>query len=199
MKKGYIQTYKISAIFYSIQGEGYFCGEAVVFLRFYDCNLACPFCDDTSHKDGYTSMSSREILEKVSEFRSKKLVITGGEPTLYNLNPLIRELRGAGFFVCVETNGFNLSNIKDANWITYCPKDLDNILTDGFDEIKFLVDTKCDIQKILNFYTDKPKFLQPINHFDRINQANMKLCIKLVLENPSFRLSTQMHKFLGIE
>jgi len=144
-------------------------------------------------------MSSREILEKVSVFPSRKLVITGGEPTLYGLNPLIKELKSAGFFVCVETNGLNLSNVKDADWITYCPKDLNNILTDGFDEIKFLIDTKCDVQKILSFRTDKPKFLQPINHFESINEANMRLCIELVLENPSFRLSTQMHKLLGIE
>jgi len=192
-------NYKISAIFYSIQGEGYFTGEAGIFLRFYSCDLACPFCDDSAHKDSFVSLSSKEIIEKISAFPAKKLFITGGEPTLYELNSLIKELKSVGFFVCVETNGLNLQKVKEANWITYCPKDMKRLLKSGFDEIKFLIDEDTDINKVLEFETDKPKFLQPINHFDSINEKNMTKCIEIVLANPSFKLSTQMHKLLGIE
>jgi len=194
-----LMNYKISTIFYSVQGEGYFCGEAGIFLRFYACDLDCKFCDDELHKATFTMMDSSEILREFAKYPAKKVIITGGEPTLYELNSLILEIKNAGYFVCIETNGFALENVREADWITYSPKDLNRILPQGFDEIKILVDKHTNIKKALEFQTDKPKFFQPINYFHEPNFENLKRCVELVKANPSFKLSTQLHKLLGVE
>ncbi len=191
--------YKIANIFSSIQGEGSFIGEAFSFVRFHGCDLVCHFCDDESHKGSYESLSESEILTRLQNYKTKKVVITGGEPTMQNLNELIRFLQDAGYFVAVETNGLNLANVKNADWITYSPKNLDAILSDGFSEIKFLVDSKTDFSVLESYKTDKPKYLQPINCGEKVDGENMRRCVELVCEHPDFKLSPQLHKYLGVE
>ena len=72
--------YKINDIFYSIQGEGYYTGNAVIFIRFSGCNLKCSFCD-TDHSR-YKFLTKEEIYTKIKKFNSKHIIFTGGEPTL---------------------------------------------------------------------------------------------------------------------
>jgi len=103
------------------------------------CNLKCNFCDDELHRGKFLKLTFQEILEKIAKFQASHIVITGGEPTLYNLNSFIRFLQKNNYFVAVETNGFRFSNIKSADWITYSPKDWNSILEDGFSELKFIV------------------------------------------------------------
>jgi len=192
-------SYKIANIFSSIQGEGSFIGTAFSFVRFYGCDLKCDFCDDELHKSVFTNMSGDEILDKLSLYKTKNVVITGGEPSIQDINPLITTLQNRGYFVAIETNGLNIENIKQANWITYSPKNLTNLLQEGFSEIKFLIDKDTDFSAILKYRTNKPKFLQPINESVSINTANIRRCIELVEKYPEFRLSPQLHKFLGVE
>ena len=72
---------KINEIFYSLQGEGFYTGTAAIFIRFSGCNLKCDFCD-TLHESG-EFLSDEEILQKISLFESKHIVLTGGEPSLW--------------------------------------------------------------------------------------------------------------------
>ncbi len=190
---------KITKIFYSIQGEGSFSGVASIFVRLFGCNLACHFCDDTYHVGTFYELNSKELIQKIKHYNSKTIVITGGEPSIYDLNQEIRDLKSVGFYVCVETNGYNFENIKEANWITYSPKDLQDIKTKGFDEIKFILSNDTDTEPILSFDSDKPIFIQPQNYLNRPNMKNLNFCIDFVKKNPRFKLSVQTHKFLGIE
>ncbi len=98
-----MKQYKVNEIFYSLQGEGYHCGTAAVFLRFSGCNRACAFCD-TDHNGG-SMMTADEIIEAICAFPTRHLVITGGEPTLQLDSDLLRAIKLRGFFVQIETNG----------------------------------------------------------------------------------------------
>ena len=94
---------KINEIFYSLQGEGFHTGTPAVFVRFSGCNLRCSFCD-TRHEEG-VMMTDEEIVEKVSSFPARMVILTGGEPSLWIDKALISRLREAGKQICIETNG----------------------------------------------------------------------------------------------
>jgi organic radical activating enzyme len=191
--------YKVVDIFYSLQGEGTYVGVPSIFVRFYGCNLGCYFCDDAKHKGTFAIYTQDELLEKLKSFPCKQIVITGGEPSIYNLNELIVFLQEHGYYVCVESNGYELDNIKKADWITYSPKDWQEIEEEGFSEYKFIVSTVSDVNKILDIKTDKPIYIQPENHFETPNVVNVKFCIEFIKKHSHLRLSVQLHKYLGVE
>lgn len=189
----------IVEIFYSIQGEGAQVGMPCIFLRLHGCNLACPFCDEGLHKGPYTVYTHEEVLYQLKQYPSLNVVITGGEPTLYDLNGFIEFLQAHMYSVAVETNGYDFSNISTANWVTYSPKNWDAIHSFGYDEIKFIVNTKSPMEKILKFKSYKPMYLQPQNETDTLNHDNLKFCIEMVKQHPHLILSVQLHKLLGVE
>lgn len=111
---------KISEIFYSVQGEGFYTGTPAVFVRFSGCNLKCSFCD-TEHQEG-AWMSNEEIVEAVKAFPARHIVITGGEPGLFLDDKLIKLLKDEGCFIQIETNGARKLP-EGIDWITCSPKE----------------------------------------------------------------------------
>ena len=120
----------ICEIFYSIQGEGFHTGRPAIFIRLAGCNLKCPWCD-TDHKEIMKKMDefeiARRVEEKVESFRNGYkilIVITGGEPTLYNLEPLCIVLREKtpGNVIALETNGTQDIPHAIIDWVTVSPK-----------------------------------------------------------------------------
>lgn len=190
---------KVVEIFYSIQGEGVHVGVPSIFIRLHGCNLSCSFCDELLHKGEYEELSYDEILECIKAYPSTHVILTGGEPSIYPLEGFIEYLQAHMYFVAVETNGYNFSHIVTANWVTYSPKDWDAIAKNGYDEIKFVVDESSPVEKILNFTSYKPIFIQPQNDTDRPNMKNVRFCLEFVKAHPQFILSAQLHKFLGVE
>lgn len=189
----------IVEIFYSIQGEGNFSGTPCTFVRLHGCNLDCDFCDEPLHKGAYKSFTSQKIIEKISEYPSKYVVITGGEPSLNDINEFIDSLHAEGLHISVETNGYKFENIKNADWITYSPKDLDSLHVEGFSEYKFVVGKQSDVDKITSIKNEKPIYIQPINFKNSVNKENTDFCIELVKKHPHMKLSVQLHKYLGVE
>lgn len=189
---------KVVDIFYSIQGEGAHVGVPSIFIRLYGCNLSCGFCDELLHKGEYESFGFDVLLSRIKVYPSMNVIITGGEPSIYDLNGFIEFLQAYMYAVSVETNGFNFSNIVSANWVTYSPKDWDNIEKFGYDEIKFVVAKESLVEKILEFKSYKPIFIQPQNDAVDPNKENVKFCVDFVKAHPQFILSVQLHKFLGV-
>ncbi len=190
---------KIVEIFYSIQGEGSQVGIPCIFIRLHGCNLSCGFCDEMLHKGEYESLSYDDVLAKIKAYPSHHIVITGGEPTMYDLNGFIEFLQAHMYSVAVETNGYNFSNIVNANWVTYSPKDWNHIAKNGYDEVKFVVSKTSKVDKIIAFKSYKPIFIQPQNEKDKPNFENVAFCVVFVKAHPRFILSAQLHKFLGVE
>ena len=179
---------KINEIFYSLQGEGFHTGTPAVFVRFSGCNLRCSFCD-TRHEEG-VMMTDEEIVEKVSSFPARMVILTGGEPSLWIDKALISRLREAGKQICIETNGTR--PLPDGiDWVTCPPKENAPVVLERVDEIK-VVYTGQD----LSAYAEIPAryhFLQPCSC------QNTKEVVDYILRHPRWRLSLQTHKLIDIQ
>ena len=189
--------YKISEIFYSIQGEGFFTGTPATFIRFYGCNLDCHFCDEPLHKI-VNNAHTLEDLKKAINPNCKHIVITGGEPSIYNLNFLIDELKKEGYFIQVETNGFKIDNIKNADYITISPKN--EIIEDSrINEYKFVLFNGLDIDKVIELSKNNKVYLQPLADGNEINKKSTEKVVEIILNNSTLKLSLQTHKYLRIQ
>lgn len=99
---------KIAEIFYSIQGEGSLLGVPSVFVRTSGCNLRCSWCDTpyTSWKPEGEEMSLEQILEQVTGYPARHVVVTGGEPMIApGIVTLTERLRERGLHITIETAG----------------------------------------------------------------------------------------------
>lgn len=185
--------YRINEIFRSLQGEGYWTGTPMLFLRMAGCNLRCPFCD-TDFED-FTEMTADDIISALKAFPPTDTVcITGGEPTLQIDAPLIGALHKAGYRLHIETNGTR--PVPDGiDWITLSPKrdwiKHAGVVLEKADEVK-LVFTGQDISQWASFPA-KWHFLQPCSG------QNMAETAAQVLADPVWRLSLQTHKIIGLK
>jgi len=97
---------KINEIFYSIQGEGKLAGVPSIFIRTTGCNLRCTWCDSpsTSWEPVGQAMDIDQILDRVSDFASTYVVLTGGEPMIaQGVEELTRRLKEGGYHLTIET------------------------------------------------------------------------------------------------
>ena len=109
--------------FFSIQGEGYFAGQAAYFLRIGGCDVGCNWCDvkESWNYLLHPTTSIQDILIDIQSFTVDTVVITGGEPLMWNLNKLTKELKSLGYKIHLETSGsYPLTGIFD--WICLSPK-----------------------------------------------------------------------------
>jgi len=192
----------IVEIFYSLQGEGLRTGQATVFVRVAGCNLACDFCDTDFRV--HESLTAHEITERVRDLAPDCgwVCLTGGEPTIHDLDALCATLHTAGYRLQMETNGTRPQPGWHVDHITVSPKQpqggrLDPWYDANAAEFKYVVDGPDDIARALDGVRvhAKPSFLQP----NALNSVAGNLCIDAILANPTlFRLSLQTHKFLDI-
>ena len=199
-------AYRINEIFCSLQGEGFWTGTPAVFVRFSGCNLRCPFCD-TAHQT-FTPMSADDIIGRCHSERSEEsaiVILTGGEPGLQVDEALIEKLHGARYRVHIETNG-TVALPEGIDWVTLSPKeDVPELKGDG----KVVLE-RADEVKVIYAEGDDPArwaafpatwhFLQPCDMASDVEatRRNIAATITYIKENPSWRLSLQTHKLLGI-
>lgn len=192
--------YKVVEVFTSIQGEGINMGRPATFIRFFGCNLKCSFCDEPKHKqyDLVKLMTAENILASVT---TELVVLTGGEPSIQDLQPLIWFLQDNDREVQVETNGFSYTNIQDADLVTLSPKKSKPRPNGNFGEVKLLVDAKdMSIEEEIKYWItrDTTVSLQPINSINEVDKVNLKAAIALCVKY-DVRLSPQLHKLIGEE
>lgn len=208
-------VYHVNETFYSLKGEGLYTGHPMFFIRLSGCNLSCSFCD-TVHQPS-TPVPLDKLMEQVRSQPSKRVVITGGEPLMYDIAPLVEALTKEFYNVHIETNGtFNLPpNFNQAtNWVACSPKSYVSTLRKSViqeaDEIKFLVGGPGWKSYILDvcsaFEPTGLLWVMPIakgghegiRTQDDLIQDNIDLAIDFCLKHPKFSLCMQMHKILSI-
>lgn len=152
-----------------------------------------------------------QILDRVHHGgRRGRICITGGEPLIHNLSPLIKEAFERGIRVHMETSGtialpkdiewLYLKHSMNYLWITVSPKA--GVLPDMLeraDEIKLLVDANFEPDKLPQNILKHPYvYIQPINYENDISRSNLKLCLEIQERFPDWRISTQLHKVWGV-
>ena len=112
--------YPIVEIFHSVQGEAFHAGIPHVFVRFGNCNLRCEWCDTDFLT--YREMDLDEILAEVLSYICSRVIFTGGEPCLQDLDTIGSELKKHNITLSVETNG-TIPVPEIIDWICVSPKD----------------------------------------------------------------------------
>jgi organic radical activating enzyme len=189
--------------FYTIQGEGAFSGQAAYFIRLGGCDVGCVWCDvkDSWDAGAHQKYPVNEIISWTNTYPAKIAVITGGEPLMYNLESLTKELKNIGFRTHVETSGaYELSG--DFDWICLSPKKFKEPLpavVSMASELKVIVYNKSDFDWAETYANQVPRncllYLQP--EWDR-RELMMPLITEYVKNNPKWRISLQVHKYLNI-
>ena len=188
--------YRVNEIFYSLQGEGFWTGTPMVFLRFSGCNLKCPFCD-TDHS-AFREMTAEKIVGEVAKAGGdcRRVCVTGGEPSLQLDADLVEALHRAGFRIHIETNGTRALP-EGVDWVTVSPKsEVEGLKGDGTvvlekaDEVKVVYLGK-EVEKWAAFPA-RWHFLQPCSCL------NTEQTVDYIRRHPNWRLSLQTHKLLNI-
>ena len=189
---------------YTLQGEGYHAGKPTFLIRIAGCDIGCPWCDTKSAWKPYPHQltSVIDLAEKAAAFPAKSLLVTGGEPLNYNLEPLTSEMKHRNVKTYLETTGTQpLSG--DWDWICVSPKPFKKSLPQvvkAANELKIIIYSDSDFllaQEYANLIdTEKTLlFLQP--EWSR-KQTMLPKIIDFIKQNPQWRLSLQIHKYLGI-
>ncbi|GHT23036.1 7-carboxy-7-deazaguanine synthase [Bacteroidia bacterium] len=190
----------VNEIFYSLQGEGGRQGEASIFIRLTGCNLRCTFCD-TTFETG-TTMTLEEIHTIIRQYPCLWIVWTGGEPTLQLTDDVLWFFKNRGYKQAVESNGTQrLSPVFDYTVVSPKGSNLDYArqINPRVDEVRLPVQKGDELPEIESLPEAKRYFLSPI-FVDNLlaTEANIAYCAAKILQRPQWRLSVQIHKFIGI-
>ena len=189
--------------FYTIQGEGFHQGRAAYFIRLAGCDVGCHWCDVKESWDAneHPVLEVEEIVTEAKEHPVGIVVITGGEPLMYDLSFLTQRLKEEGFQTHIETSGAHpLTGNWD--WITFSPKKFKKPI-EGFgayaDELKVIVFNQSDFTfaeehgEQMNYLAKL--YLQP--EWGREPEV-LPLVINYVKEHPQWQVSLQTHKYMNI-
>ncbi|MDC3132790.1 7-carboxy-7-deazaguanine synthase QueE [Flavobacteriaceae bacterium] len=188
--------------FYTLQGEGYHKGSAAYFIRIGGCDVGCHWCDvkESWDADRHPPTSIETIVTEAKK-HSKTIVVTGGEPLMWNMDPLTQCLQKSDLEIHLETSGaYPLSGHWD--WFCLSPKKKKLPTSEAYkraDELKMIIHNKNDFkfaEEQAEQVNDSCKlFLQP--EWSR-REKMIPLIVAYVLENPKWKASLQTHKYLNI-
>lgn len=189
--------------FYTIQGEGYNTGKAAYFIRIGGCDVGCHWCDVKESWDAniHPLTSADTILEHVLESKTPAVVVTGGEPLIYNLDYLTSLLKQHHIETYIETSGaYPLSGTWD--WICLSPKKTMLPKEDNYTqahELKIIVFNKHDFiwaeEQAKKVSKKCHLYLQP--EWSK-RDALMPEIVEYIKENPQWMVSLQTHKYMNI-
>ena len=189
--------------FYTLQGEGMYHGSAAYFIRLAGCDVGCSWCDvkESWYAEQHSLIDENDLIELAMKSGTKIVVITGGEPLMYNLDTLTAKLKKIGLRTHLETSGvYPLSGTWD--WICVSPKKFKPALPEVVkeaNELKVIVVNHHDFiwaeQFLPIIKSDCYCLLQP--EWERSSKV-LPAIIEYVKANTRWRVSLQEHKFLNI-
>jgi len=208
-------TYAVKEIFKTLQGEGAQAGRAAVFCRFSGCNLwsgreedraraVCRFCDTdfvgTDGTGGGKFATAVDLARAIAHawdgaLDHRFVVFTAGEPLLQLDADLLDAVHAGGFTVAVETNG-TIAPPAGIDWLCVSPKADAKLAVESGDELKLVFpQPEIDPRRLagLDF---RHFWLQPMDGPEKL--ANTEAAVAFCLANPTWRLSLQTHKYIGI-
>ncbi|MBA2816143.1 7-carboxy-7-deazaguanine synthase QueE [Candidatus Pantoea persica] len=220
--------YPINEMFQTLQGEGFYTGVPAIFIRLQGCPVGCSWCDTkhtwekladretaigdilvkTVESDAWGNAGAATLIDTIQRqgWTARHVVITGGEPSIYDLRPLTSALEAHGFHCQIETSGTHEVRCSEGTWVTVSPKvnmrggyDVLAQALQRADEIKHPVGRERDVEaldELLATLTDSKAriiALQPISR----KEAATRLCIETCIVR-NWRLSMQTHKYLNI-
>lgn len=194
---------KVSEIFYSLQGEGGRAGKPSIFIRLSGCKAkhACAALGvkcDTEFESG-TQITAEDLAGRLLQYPGKEIVWTGGEPTDQLTSEIVGYFKRLGYFQAIETSGLNPVP-EGLDYVCVSPKVAEHIIKKNFpfeiDELRYVRHSGQSIPEPA--VKAKRYFLSP--HFDgyTLNDENLRHCVKLCLENPTWALSVQNHKLWNV-
>jgi 7-carboxy-7-deazaguanine synthase len=196
-------TYSVMESFYTIQGEGFYAGRAAYFIRLGGCDVGCVWCDVKESWDAgkHPKTSVQQLLNEVLATKTDFVVITGGEPAMYDLNDLIFALKENKIEVAIETSGcYHLKG--EIDWYCFSPKKFKNPVDEAY--------TKANELKIVIFHPSDIAWAEQhagkVNHNCKLflqtewskSDKILPLIIDYVKENPKWKISLQTHKYMQI-
>jgi 7-carboxy-7-deazaguanine synthase len=188
--------------FYTLQGEGYHKGSAAYFIRIGGCDVGCHWCDVKESWDAerHPPTPIDQIVSSAKSY-SDTVVVTGGEPLMWNMDPLCKALHQLEIQVHIETSGaYPVTGSWD--WFCLSPKKNKLPIDQAYacaDELKMIIYNKDDFkfaeQQAERVGAECKLFLQP--EWSRREKV-MPLIVEYVLQNPRWKASLQTHKYLNI-
>lgn len=201
------RRYTVHESFYTFQGEGVHLGRAAFFIRLQGCDQRCWFCDaaGTWHPEhvpkGMWKGSAAELAALTDDVpEGAMVVITGGEPCMYDLDPLLTELYDRGRTVAIETAGHRPLPQQFA-WITLSPKPFatpplpENVRRAN--EVKIIVSDEQSLADGLACVKERSRVTVVWLHPEwshRENPETLRLISEAVKADPSLRAGWQVHK-----
>ena len=189
--------------FYTLQGEGYYSGRPAYFIRIGGCDIGCQWCDTrvSWNASRHPLKEVEEIVKNAADCKSRFVVITGGEPLMYNLDYICEGLHDAGLEISLETSGaYPLSGKWD--WICLSPKENKPPVSGIFlkaNELKVVIYEERDLdwakKNALQMNPSCKLYLQPEwSVFRTISPV----VVEYIKKNPEWNISLQTHKIMRI-
>lgn len=189
--------------FYTIQGEGFYSGRAAFFIRLAGCDVGCVWCDVKESWDvNEHPLVTLDFLEKeVVTSSTNFVVITGGEPAMYDLTALINRLKKHEIEVAIETSG-TYKLIGAIDWYCFSPKKFKEPIEEAYqkaNELKIIINHPSDFEwaemHASKVDSNCKLYIQP--EWSK-QERFLPMIIDFVKKNPKWRISLQTHKFMNI-
>ncbi|MDX1271041.1 7-carboxy-7-deazaguanine synthase QueE [Bizionia paragorgiae] len=188
--------------FYTIQGEGFHKGTAAYFIRLGGCDVGCHWCDvkESWNAELHPPTLTKDIVAQAKKY-SDTIVVTGGEPLMWDMTVLTTQLKAEGMQVHIETSGaYELSGTWD--WVCLSPKKL-KLPTQGVydvaNELKTIIYNKDDFkfaeEQAARVGKDCILYMQP--EWSKSDKMIPEI-VDYVMKNPMWKVSLQTHKYLNI-
>ena len=188
--------------FYSIQGEGFHQGKPAHFVRLAGCDVGCHWCDvkESWEAGDHSKYKAKEIVSTIDP-NSEIVVVTGGEPLMYDLEELTSNIHQHGFRTNLETSGaYPLTGYWD--WVCLSPKKFVKPLNEIYqeaDELKVVIYNKSDfdwaVQEAEKVSPDCKLYLQP--EWSKSNNM-LPAIVDYVKKDTRWSISLQIHKYLNV-